>query len=113
MTQKEKTKFRSSSTWKKFRKKLIEEREYTCEMCGAIRKAGLNVHHMDEGNYKSLNKKKFAVLCRSCHREVERILSRTKNVVDLDRYTRNLKRIVKRGREYNGTDGRWYKYGNR
>ena len=69
MTQKEKTKFRASSKWKKFRvfmKKLFEGKD---AITGKPLYKGWNLHHLDEKNYSDLKPEKFIplnnyVLCR-------------------------------------------------
>ena len=68
-------------------------RNYTCEICGVIKKKGLNVHHHDEEHYTVLQDDKFSVLCKSCHQEVERLLRRTKNIVDIEKYVSGMRRI--------------------
>lgn len=77
MNSSEKTKFRSTKSWKIFRKSLLEERSNTCELCGGkysgklTRK--LQIHHLDPDNYEDLDPKKFVVICSSDHELVERI----------------------------------------
>jgi len=100
MDNKEKNKFRTKKVWKEFRKEILIERDYRCEICGMKHKKGMNLHHQDESNYTDLKKNKFSLLCKSCHKEVERILSRRRNVVDMDLYCRKLKSIIKKGRRY-------------
>jgi len=99
ISSKEKNKFRTKKVWKDFRKEILSDRNNTCEICRIKRKKGMNVHHQDEENYTDLTKNKFSLLCPKCHKEVERILSRTRNKVDMDVYCRNLKRIVKRSKQ--------------
>ena len=92
----EKNKFRASKVWKEFRKKILIERNYTCEIGGLKMKKKLNLHHMDEANYTDLKKNKFAVLSPAEHKLIERLLRR-KNL-DIDLYCRNLKRIYKKSK---------------
>lgn len=75
-----KTTIRSRVKWKRFRKNLLKECDYTCELCGTKysgkRRKMLNIHHLDESisNYDNLNKDNYKVLCASCHDLVEKIL---------------------------------------
>jgi len=80
MTSKEKTKYRSTGEWKKFRNHLLTKHNSTCQICG-IKKYGkqkrlLQVHHLDDCNYKDLKDEKFALICVSCHKNIERFLKR-------------------------------------
>jgi hypothetical protein len=95
MTSVEKTSFRKTKIWKEFRENMIASRCFTCEICGTIHKKGLNLHHKDERNYDDLQPDKFAVVCKSDHRLIERLLSRTKNPVDMESYCKKLKEVVK------------------
>jgi 5-methylcytosine-specific restriction endonuclease McrA len=77
MNSKEKTSFRRTEEWKQFRITLIKERNNTCELCGSIKPSSqLQVHHINPDDYTNLNKKYFAVLCKSCHKEIERLSKR-------------------------------------
>lgn len=93
MTSKKKTIFRRTSAWKNWRKYLLQKRNYTCEICGIVKKKGLQVHHLDEEHYTDLNPIKFRCLCQTCHKQIEWLLSKTKNPVDIDNYIKNLKEI--------------------
>ena len=64
---KEKEKFRRSSTWISFRKNLINERGTYCQCCGKKTKL-LDCHHADEKNYTDLNPDKFFLVCKLCHK---------------------------------------------
>ena len=76
MTSKEKSKWRTTSTWKNWRKYLLEKRGCKCEICSINKKAGLQVHHYDEQNYKDLKEYKFSVLCKRDHILIEQLLRR-------------------------------------
>lgn len=91
MTSKEKTIFRRTSAWKNWRKYLLQKRNYTCEICGIVKKKGLQVHHLDEEHYTALKEDKFVVLCSSCHKEVERLVKR--KVLDINLYKENIKKV--------------------
>lgn len=73
------SKFRESKEWKMFCILMRTRTDNRCECCG-IRHAkgkGLNVHHKNPSEYENLeNTDDFAVLCYSCHREVERLAKR-------------------------------------
>jgi len=73
---KDKTAFRRTKRWIDFSKRLREESGGICSCCGTKSKT-LQVHHMKPNEYDNLNPELFAVLCRACHQEVER-LSRIK-----------------------------------
>lgn len=93
MNSKEKQKFRSTSTWKNWRKYILHKRNYTCEICGIVKKKGLQLHHLDEENYTLLQEERFILLCSSCHKEVERLVKR--KILDIDKYIENLKKTYK------------------
>lgn len=69
MTSAEKSKFRTTKTWKDFTKKLKSERDSKCECCGCKSKR-LAVHHIFPENYTDLNPNRFALLCSRCHKNV-------------------------------------------
>lgn len=72
-TGKEKTRFRGTVAWKRHRLAMVKGAESRCELCGIKKTAkGLDVHHLDPGNYTDLNPDKFKVLCTDCHAYVER-----------------------------------------
>lgn len=91
MTSKEKVKYRSSKKWKDFRKNILEERDYRCEICGIQKKKGLQIHHLNPNTYGKETKDDVLVLCPADHKGLERLLRRTKNKVDIDEYCKNLK----------------------
>ena len=67
MTQKEKTKFRSTSTWKKWRihiKKLFNNKDAITHQ--PLHK-GFNIHHLDEPHYNDLKDEKFIPLNKQTH----------------------------------------------
>lgn len=63
----EKNRFRRSSEWKNFRKKLIQERGTYCQCCGKKTKI-LDCHHADGEHYDDLNPDKFFLVCKLCHK---------------------------------------------
>lgn len=95
----EKNKYRNSKKWKDFRKQLIEEVDYTCQICNTRKKKGLHIHHINEKAYGDETKEDVVVLCPTCHKITEWLLSRTKNPVDIDLFCENLKRIYEETRE--------------
>lgn len=99
----EKTKFRRSSKWKNWRKYLLNKRGKHCEICGMPHRTGLNIHHCDERHYDDLREEKFSILCKSCHQEIERLLKRTTNEVEIDDYCSNMKRVYETSKEYKDT----------
>jgi len=104
MTSKEKSKFRTTSKWKSWRKYLLHKRGCNCEICRIYKKAGLNVHHHDEANYTDLREYKFSILCKEDHKLIERLLRRKE--FDIDDYCSNLKRVYQESNAYrrNGTN---------
>lgn len=48
-----------------FRSAIRERDNYTCQLCGMIRK-GLDVHHIDE-NKLNCDPDNLITLCRKCH----------------------------------------------
>lgn len=97
MDSKQKSKYRQSKQWKEFRKQIIAERDSRCEICG-IQKSGkskrtLQLHHLDPSDYGSETRDSVVLLCSSDHKLIERLLSRTKNKVDITAYIANLKEV--------------------
>lgn len=73
MTGAQKTRFRQTVAWKRHRLEMIKKVDSRCELCGIKKSAkGLDVHHLDPGNYEDLDPGKFKVLCTDCHAYVER-----------------------------------------
>jgi len=93
MTGKEKTKYRQSQQWKKYRIEKLKSENYTCQLCGIRRKKGLNIHHLNDNTYGREALSDTVVLCPACHKLVERLLSRTRNPVDIELFSENLKTI--------------------
>ena len=94
MSQKDKTKFRQSAKWKKFRNYLRKSRNVDCVTLKPLR-AGWNLHHLDlnEKNYTDiLDETHFACLNKKTHDTVhflyvyyvkdETILIRLKEILD-------------------------------
>lgn len=95
MTQKEKTKFRSSSKWKDFRKRLGKERKLD-EITKKPLLKGWSLHHLNEKNYADLNPNNFTCLNSFTHKVVH-WLERYDNYEEvLD----NLKIVVERMKSF-------------
>jgi hypothetical protein len=72
-----KRQFRVTKTWKNFRKEVLDEREYRCELCGVQRKSKqLDLHHVSETDYTLPDKDKVRVLCSGCHKWINILESR-------------------------------------
>ena len=71
ISQKEKSRFRSSSDWKDFRLQMLDECKGICGLCHRnIPSSKLNLHHKDTNseNYTNIsNKAHFIMLCSCCH----------------------------------------------
>lgn len=68
LTSQEKTKWRQSPEWKWLRLSILYERGKKCEICG-MPCPSPTIHHVyDSGDYKSLDKSRYKVLCNQCHR---------------------------------------------
>lgn len=76
----EKTRFRNTVAWKRFRESMLDASGYQCQCCGMkygkIRRHILNVHHRDPENYQDLRPDKFRVLCVTCHEFIEFMIKR-------------------------------------
>ena len=100
MTKEESIKYRGSNEWKALRNKILTKNHNTCKMCG-IKKKGLQVHHaLERKSYGCENENDLFPLCSACHKEVSRILKRSRNKIDLVKYCENLKKIIKRSHYY-------------
>ena len=101
MTQKEKTKFRSSSKWKSFRQELKKEQKVDFITRRPLLK-GFAVHHLDmrDQYYTDLTKKeKFICLNKKMHKDIVHELYRyyQKDPEILDR----LKEVLDRMNDFN------------
>ena len=87
MSQKEKTKFRASAKWKKFKAYMKKTRGVDEITLRPLLK-GHNIHHLDgrEINYQNLDENRFMALNRSTHEMVHWLI----------RYYRNDPSIIKR-----------------
>ena len=98
MTQKEKTKFRASSKWKKFRvfmKKLFGNKD---AITGKPLYKGWNLHHLDEKNYSDLKPEKFIPLNKKSH-EMVHFLERYDNYEEVAANLVKYLKIMKENKE--------------
>jgi 5-methylcytosine-specific restriction endonuclease McrA len=96
---KEKSKYRQTKKWKDFRKRILKERDYTCEICDTRKKKGMHIHHYDESTYGNETSEDVLVSCSTCHKLIEWLLSRTKNKVDIDVFCNNLKKAYEKSKK--------------
>ena len=72
---KEKTAFRRTVAWRKFRLLMVKSAGNRCELCGRKKTARqLDVHHVTPADYSLLEADRFKVLCTDCHYFVEHIV---------------------------------------
>ena len=83
MTGEEKNLFRRRKPWLNFRKVMLKSVDNHCEVCGVHKNKGLNIHHTQEDDYENLDKDLFIVLCKSCHKELHRLMRRKSFDIDL------------------------------
>lgn len=95
MTQKEKTKFRSTPKWKKFRLFMKNKQQVDAVTKKCLYK-GWNLHHLDERHYDDLNPEKFACLNRMTH-DVVHWLERYDNYEEI---CQNLITLIRKMKEY-------------
>ena len=99
MTGKQKSAYRRTEEFKNKKRFLFEYYNWTCQICGIRKLVGLHPHHYDNETYeKEVPLTDLIPLCSSCHREIERLLRRTKNKIDIDDYCSNLKKIYTRSK---------------
>ena len=68
----QKTAFRRTVAWKRFRVALLKARGLKCELCGRKKTARqIDVHHLTPAVYDVLEPSRFKLLCTSCHELVE------------------------------------------
>lgn len=96
MTQKEKTKFRSSAKWKKFRAFMKKQYNRVDLITGKPLYKGWALHHKDEKNYDDLSPEKFICLNKQTH-EVVHWLARYSNY---ERVCQNLITLIKEMEKY-------------
>lgn len=92
MTTEEKKAFRRKKIWQDFRKEQLKIANNNCFICGIKKYKFMNLHHCDDIDYTNLDKK-FYVLCKECHKLIERLKLRTKNKIDIDVLNKNLKQV--------------------
>lgn len=74
MTSKEKTTFRQTVAWKRFREELLRTRGLKCQLSGVkLTLKTAQVHHIFPDEYDNLDPARFAVLSPSMHDFVESI----------------------------------------
>ena len=101
MTAKEKSKFRASSKWKKFRILKKKEQNNLDYISQRPLPKGANLHHLDEKHYDDLSPEKFVFLGKTMHKVVHflyiyykkdhTIIERLKEVLDrMEKYDNDL-----------------------
>lgn len=66
-----KSKFRSSSEWKKKRKEIMRRDNFSCKLCG--KKEGLQCHHvhsLDTNWELRLENSNIITVCSECHSDI-------------------------------------------
>lgn len=96
MTQKEKTKFRASAKWKKFRAYMKKLSGGVDTVTGKPLYKGCHLHHLDEKNYSDLKPEKFVCLNSTTHKVVH-WLERYSNYEEV---AANLVAIVKKMKDF-------------
>jgi 5-methylcytosine-specific restriction endonuclease McrA len=92
MTKEQQDKYRKTKKWTDIRKKVLKDRDYTCEMCGIRKKNRLHVHHINPEAYGNETLDDLVVLCAMCHKHaIERFLRRKE--FDVRKYAKNIVRI--------------------
>jgi 5-methylcytosine-specific restriction endonuclease McrA len=91
MDAKSKRRYRQRKKWIEFRLARLEEADYRCYLCGGKKKKGLQIHHIDPDTYGHERPEDVAVLCSSCHQELERLLHKKK--LDIDEYVLRLRSL--------------------
>ena len=78
----ERSKYRLTVEWKRFREGIIETKKGCCEMCGqryyGKQKKALQLHHLNPAKYNNLDPKDFKLLCGACHDIVEKFALKLK-----------------------------------
>lgn len=100
MTQQEKTKFRASAKWKKFRAFMKKFSGGVDAVTGKPLYKGWQLHHLQEKCYDDLTPEKFACLNRESHKVIH-WLSRYSNYEEV---AANLVAIVKKMKEFESTN---------
>lgn len=96
MTQKEKSKFRSTAKWKKFRVFMKKSSGDVDAITRKPLRAGWNLHHMNEKDYTDLKPEKFLCLNKKTH-DMLHWLARYNNYEEV---AANLVASVKKMKEY-------------
>lgn len=95
--EKKKRKFRSTNTWKNFRKYMRSKFKVDA-LTGKPLRAGWQLHHLDldENNYNVLNEKMFCCVNRNSHKIIHEIYR-----YDTENYINNLHTILNQMKEIN------------
>lgn len=96
MNQKEKTKFRASAKWNKFRAFMKKISGGIDAVTGKLLRKGWNLHHLDESHYDDLKPEKFRCLNRESHKVVHWLARYT----NYEEVAANLVAIVKEMKNY-------------
>lgn len=96
MTQKEKTKFRTTAKWKRFRVYIKKKYDNKDAITGKPLYKGWNLHHLQESKYDDLSEEKFLPLNKTTHKVVH-WLERYENYEDI---AKQLVITVKKMKEY-------------
>lgn len=70
MNKSEYLKYLQSKEWKNIRKKVYQERNMICELCGKKIEKKYHIHHT---NYENIGKEKMEdlmLICEKCHKEI-------------------------------------------
>ena len=99
MNANEKRNYRNTKRFRDLRQALNEKYDYTCYICGVRKKKGMHPHHLDENTYGQETLEDLVLVCPACHQHlVERILRRTKQVVDIDLCCTRLKEVISKSK---------------
>lgn len=97
MTQKEKSDFRASGKWKKFRNLMKKKCNGIDYISGRPLPKGANLHHLDEAHYDDLNEDKFVFLGKTMHKMVHFLFVYYRKDPDV---IKRLEEILKKMKEY-------------
>jgi len=80
-----------SVKWRNFKKAILKDRGYYCELCGD-KFLNLDLHHIHYDNFKKELPGDVLLLCRGCHFKLHKVIARPPySILRFTKLKRNIK----------------------